>query len=46
MENILPSPKMKRTYVSPEIDTVQLDNEISLIMNSAASSPEGDPESM
>ena len=45
MENIIITNNEKRTYISPEIEKIKLDNEISLIMNSAASSPEGDPES-
>lgn len=44
MENKIITNKEKRTYSSPEIEKIKLDNEISLIMNSAASSPEGDPE--
>ena len=43
--NIFISKDEKRVYVSPQIEQIKLDNEISLIMNSAASTPEGDPES-
>ena len=46
MENKIISKEEKRKYVSPAIETIKLDNEISLIMNSAASTPEGDPEAM
>lgn len=47
MKDIQELPQSKRAYVAPSIDKIELDNEISLIMESAASSsscPELDPE--
>lgn len=34
----------KRVYISPQIERIQLDNEISLIMNSLSSAPPAEPE--